>query len=249
MTERVELYPAIDLRGGRAVRLVRGDYDAETVYDDDPVAVAAGYAADGVRWLHVVDLDAARTGEPVNRPLIASISDKVAAHGVRVQAGGGVRSEDAADALADAGVARIVIGSAALEDPAMVRRIAARLAVAVALDGRHGTAALHGWVDDAAVSVLDALPNFEDAGIEAAILTEITRDGTLEGPDIEGLRAALARTTLPIIASGGVGSIEDLATLASLEYDGRHLAGVIVGTALYEGRFRVAMAMSALGSV
>jgi phosphoribosylformimino-5-aminoimidazole carboxamide ribotide isomerase len=249
MTERVELYPAIDLRGGRAVRLVRGDYNAETIYDDDPVAVAAGYAADGVRWLHVVDLDAARTGEPVNRPLIASIADKVAAHGVRVQAGGGVRSEDAADALADTGVARIVIGSAALEDPAMVRRIAARLAVVVALDGRHGTAALHGWVDDAAVSVLDALPSFEDAGVEAVILTEITRDGTLEGPDIEGLRAALARTTMPIIASGGVGSIEDLSMLASLEYDGRHLAGVIVGTALYEGRFRVAMAMSALGSV
>jgi phosphoribosylformimino-5-aminoimidazole carboxamide ribotide isomerase len=249
MTERVELYPAIDVRGGRAVRLVRGDYDTETVYDDDPVAVAAGYAADGVRWLHVVDLDAARTGEPVNRPIIASIADKVAPHGVRVQAGGGVRSEDAAVALADAGVARTVIGSAALEDPELVRRIAARQAVAVALDGRHGTAALHGWLDETAVSVLDALPSFEDAGVEAAILTEITRDGTLEGPDIEGLRAALARTTLPIIASGGVSGVEDLATLASLEYDGRHLAGVIVGTALYEGRFRVAMAMAALGSV
>ncbi len=249
MTERIELYPAIDLRGGKAVRLVRGDYDAETVYDDDPVAVAAGYAADGVRWLHVVDLDAARSGEPVNRPIIASIADRVAPHGVKVQAGGGVRSEDTAEALADAGVARTVVGSAALEDPDLVRRIAARQSVAVALDGRHGMAALHGWVDEAAVSVLDALPNFEDAGVEAAILTEITRDGTLEGPDIEGLRAALARTTLPIIASGGVGSVEDLATLASLEYDGRHLAGVIVGTALYEGRFRVAMAMSALGSV
>jgi phosphoribosylformimino-5-aminoimidazole carboxamide ribotide isomerase len=234
MTDRVELYPAIDLRGGRAVRLVRGDYDAEKVYDDDPVAVAAGFAADGVRWLHVVDLDAARTGEPVNRPIIASIADKVAPHGVRIQAGGGVRSEEAAEAL---------------EDPPLVRRIASRQPVAVGLDGRHGTAALHGWVDESAVSVLDALPNFEDAGVEAAILTEITRDGTLEGPDIDGLRAALASTTLPIIASGGVGSVDDLATLASLEYDGRHLAGIIVGTALYEGRFGVAMAMSALGSV
>jgi phosphoribosylformimino-5-aminoimidazole carboxamide ribotide isomerase len=249
MTDRVELFPAIDLRGGKAVRLVRGDYDAETVYDDDPVAVAAGYAADGVRWLHVVDLDAARTGEPVNRPIIASIADRVAPHGVRVQAGGGVRSEDSAQALADAGVDRIVIGSAALEDPPLVRRIAARQPVAVGLDGRRGVAALHGWVDEAAVSVLDALPGFEDAGVEAAILTEITRDGTLEGPDLEGLQAALARTTLPLIASGGVGSVEDLGALASLEYDGRHLAGVIVGTALYEGRFRVAMAMSALGAV
>jgi phosphoribosylformimino-5-aminoimidazole carboxamide ribotide isomerase len=243
MTDRVELYPAIDLRGGKAVRLVRGDYDAEKVYDDDPVAVAAGFAADGVRWLHVVDLDAARTGEPVNRPIIASIADKVAPHG------GGVRSEEAAEALAEAGVDRVVIGSAALEDPPLVRRIAARQPVAVGLDGRHGTAALHGWIDESAVSVLEALPGFEDAGVEAAILTEITRDGTLEGPDIDGLRAALASTTLPIIASGGVGSVDDLATLASLEYDGRHLAGVIVGTALYEGRFGVAMALSALGAV
>jgi phosphoribosylformimino-5-aminoimidazole carboxamide ribotide isomerase len=249
MTDRVELYPAIDLRGGKAVRLVRGDYDAEKVYDDDPVAVAAGFAADGVRWLHVVDLDAARTGEPVNRPIIASIADKVAPHGVRVQAGGGVRSEEAAEALAEAGVDRVVIGSAALEDPPLVRRIAARQPVAVGLDGRHGTAALHGWIDESAVSVLEALPGFEDAGVEAAILTEITRDGTLEGPDIDELRAALACTALPIIASGGVGSLDDLATLASLEYDGRRLAGVIVGTALYEGRFGVAMALSALGAV
>jgi len=146
-------------------------------------------------------------------------------------------------------VDRVVIGSAALEDPPLVRRIAARQPVAVGLDGRHGTAALHGWIDESAVSVLDALPGFEDAGVEAAILTEITRDGTLEGPDIDELRAALACTALPIIASGGVGSLDDLATLASLEYDGRHLAGVIVGTALYEGRFGVAMALSALGAV
>jgi phosphoribosylformimino-5-aminoimidazole carboxamide ribotide isomerase len=245
----VELYPAIDLRGGKAVRLLRGDYAAETVYEDDPVAVAAGFAADGARWLHVVDLDAARTGEPVNRPIIASIADKVAAHGVRVQAGGGVRSEDAANALADAGVARVVIGTAALEDPDLVRRLAAQQPVAVALDSRHGVAVVHGWVDEASVNVLDALPNFEDAGIEAVVLTEVTRDGTLEGPDFEALRAALARTTLPVIASGGVGSTEDLAALASLEFDGRHLAGVIVGKALYEGRFRVAAAMSVLGSV
>jgi phosphoribosylformimino-5-aminoimidazole carboxamide ribotide isomerase len=211
------------------------------------VAVAAGFAADGARWLHVVDLDAALTGEPWNRQIIATRAEKVAAHGVRVQAGGGVRSLEAAAALADAGVDRVVIGSAALEDPDLVRRIAAQQPVAVALDGRHGVAAVHGWVDEASVSVLDALPNFEDAGVEAAVLTEITRDGTLEGPDLDGLRAALERTTLPIIASGGVGSTDDLAALAALEVDGRHLAGVIVGKALYEGRFRIAMAMSVLG--
>jgi phosphoribosylformimino-5-aminoimidazole carboxamide ribotide isomerase len=245
----VELYPAIDLRDGKAVRLVRGDYDAETVYDEDPVAVAAGFAADGVRWLHVVDLDAARTGEPANRSIVAAITAAVGVHGVRVQSGGGVRSEEAAAALAEAGVARVVVGSAALEDPDLVRRLAARQPVAVGLDGRQGVAAVHGWVDDAAVSVLDALGRFEDAGVEAVVLTEITRDGTLEGPDLDGLRGALERTAMPVIASGGVGALEDLEALAALEWGGRRLAGVIVGTALYEHRFRVAKAMSVLGSV
>jgi phosphoribosylformimino-5-aminoimidazole carboxamide ribonucleotide (ProFAR) isomerase len=204
----VELYPAIDLRDGKAVRLVRGDYDAETIYDDDPVAVAAGFAADGVRWLHVVDLDAARTGEPVNRPIVGAIASAVGVHGVRVQSGG-----------------------------------------AVGLDGRQGMAAVHGWLDETAVSVLDALSRFEDAGVDAVIVTEITRDGTLEGPDVEGLRSVLERTTIPVIASGGVGSLEDLEALAGLEWGGRYLTGVIVGTALYEHRFRVAKAMSVLGSV
>jgi phosphoribosylformimino-5-aminoimidazole carboxamide ribotide isomerase len=245
----VELYPAIDLRDGRAVRLVQGDYGAETVYDDDPVAVAAGFAADGARWLHVVDLDAARSGEPVNRPLVAAITAAVGVHGVRVQSGGGVRTEDAAAALADAGVSRVVVGSAALEDPDLVRRLAARQPVAVGLDGRQGVAAVHGWVDDTAVSVLDALGRFEDAGVDAVVLTEITRDGTLEGPDLDGLRTALERTRMPIIGSGGVGSLEHLEALAALEWGGRHLAGVIVGKALYEHRFRVAKAMSVLGSV
>jgi phosphoribosylformimino-5-aminoimidazole carboxamide ribotide isomerase len=245
----VELYPAIDLRAGKAVRLLRGDYAAETVYEDDPVAVAASFAADGARWLHVVDLDAALTGEPWNRPIIASITSAVASSGVQVQAGGGVRSEETADALADAGVGRVVVGSVALEDPPLVRRIAAQQPTAIALDGRHGVAAVHGWVEATAVSVLDALPQFEDAGVEAVVLTEITRDGTLEGPDFEGLRAALGRTALPIIASGGVGSVQDLRALADLEVDGRHLAGVIVGRALYEGRFQVATALQALGSL
>jgi phosphoribosylformimino-5-aminoimidazole carboxamide ribotide isomerase len=245
----MELYPAIDLRGGRAVRLVRGDYRAETVYDDDPISVAAGFAADGTRWLHVVDLDAARTGDPLNRSIVGAIATAVAVHGVSVQAGGGVRSEDAAAALLDSGVARVVIGTAALEEPDLVVRVAARQPVAVGLDGRLGVAAVRGWVDDTAVSVLDALPRFADAGVEAVVLTDITRDGTLEGPDVDGLRAALAISRLELIASGGVGSLDDLAVLRDLEYDGRHLAGVITGKALYEGRFTVAEALSALAAV
>src|SRR5690606_29360004 len=133
-----ELFPAIDLRGGRCVRLHQGDFARETVYGDDPVAVAAGFAEAGARWIHVVDLDAARTGEPVNRDVVAAIAARVAPAGVKVQSGGGVRTEEAAAALADAGVARVVVGTAALEDPALVARVAARQPVAVGLDARSG---------------------------------------------------------------------------------------------------------------
>jgi phosphoribosylformimino-5-aminoimidazole carboxamide ribotide isomerase len=244
----MELYPAIDLFEGRAVRLVRGDFGDSTVYDDDPVAVAAGFAADGARWLHVVDLDAARSGEPVNRSIVVSIAQAVAVHGVQIQAGGGIRSEEAAAAMAEAGVARVVIGTAALEDPDLVRRVAERQPVAVGIDGRAGQAAVRGWLAESATGVLDLLSRFEGAGVEAAIITEITRDGTLEGPDVELLRTALERSGLPLIASGGVGTIEHLMALAALEVDGRRLAGVITGKALYDGRFTVAEALAGLGS-
>jgi phosphoribosylformimino-5-aminoimidazole carboxamide ribotide isomerase len=246
---KTELYPAIDLRGGRAVRLVQGDYDTERVYDDDPVAVAAEFAADGASWVHIVDLDAARTGDPVNRPIIASIAGAVAAHGVQVQAGGGVRSEEAAAALAEAGVSRVVIGTAALEDPELLARVAARQPTAAGLDGRDGALATRGWFADAGVAVLDALDHLAGSGVEAVVITEITRDGTLDGPDLDGLAAALGRTGIPVIASGGVASLDDLSALAALEIDGRRLAGVVVGKALYEGRFGIADALAALGAV
>lgn len=244
----MELYPAIDVRAGRAVRLLKGDYAQETVYDDDPVAVAMAFAAAGARWVHVVDLDAARSGEPENRATVAAIASAVAAAGVRVQSGGGVRSESAAAALADAGVARVVVGTAAVEDPALVRRIAARQAVAVGLDGRSGQVAVRGWLESAGGSVLDVLPRFEAAGVDAVVITEITVDGTLAGPDIAGLTAALEATTLPVIASGGVGSLDDLRTLAGVQADGRRLAGVICGKAIYEGRFDVTGALAAVAA-
>jgi len=242
----IALYPAIDLRAGRCVRLREGDYDQETVYDDDPVAVADGFAAAGARWIHVVDLDAARSGEPVNRGVVAAIAAAVAARGVQVQSGGGVRTESAAAALADAGVARVVIGTAALEDPALVRRIAARQPAAVGLDGRSGALAVRGWLESAGTSVLDVLPRFEDAGVAALVVTEISRDGTLAGPDLDGLRAVVARTRVPVIASGGVASLDDLRAIAELEVDGRGVAGAITGKAIYEGRFTVAEALAAL---
>jgi phosphoribosylformimino-5-aminoimidazole carboxamide ribotide isomerase len=242
----MDLYPSIDLRAGQVVRLYQGDYARKTVYGDDAVSVAEGFADAGARWIHVVDLDAARTGEPVNRALIAAIADAVAGR-ARVQGSGGVRTEAAAAALAEAGVARVVIGTAALEDPPVVARIAARQPVAVGLDARSGEVALRGWIDGSGEGLLDVVPRFADAGIEALIVTDISRDGTFSGPDIDGLAAVLARTSLAVIASGGVGGLADLEALAALEVDGRRLVGAIVGRALYEGRIGLGDALAAVG--
>ncbi|MFM7536707.1 MAG: 1-(5-phosphoribosyl)-5-[(5-phosphoribosylamino)methylideneamino]imidazole-4-carboxamide isomerase [Acidimicrobiales bacterium] len=241
----MELYPAIDLRAGRAVRLLQGDYERETVYGDDPVAIAESFAAAGARWIHVVDLDAARSGEPVNRPVVAAICAAVAGR-AQVQTGGGVRDEAAAAALADAGAARVVVGTAAMERPAVVAAIAGRQPVAVGLDARSGEVAVRGWLQGSGTNVLDVLPRFADAGVAALVVTEIGVDGTLAGPDLAGLAEVLARTEISVIASGGVGTLDDLRALAVLERAGRGLAGAITGKALYEGRFAVADALAAV---
>lgn len=239
----MDLYPAIDLLDGRAVRLYQGDYARETVYNNDPVAQAREFAAAGARWIHVDDLDAARSGTPRNRDVIAAICEAV---DVPIQTGGGVRSDEAADALFDAGVARVVLGTAALEDPDLVRRLASRHAVAVGLDARGREVAVRGWEEGSGRDLLDVARGFADAGVEALIVTEIGRDGTLEGPDIEGLGEVLESTELPVIASGGVGTLDDLVALEALRSVGRRLSGVIVGRALYEGAFTL---RSALGAV
>ena len=239
----MDLYPAIDLLDGRAVRLYQGDYARETVYNNDPVAQAREFAAAGARWIHVVDLDAARSGTPRNRDVIAAICEAV---DVPIQTGGGVRSDEAADALFDAGVARVVLGTAALEYPDLVRRLASRHAVAVGLDARGREVAVRGWEEGSGRDLLDVARGFADAGVEALIVTEIGRDGTLEGPDIEGLGEVLESTELPVIASGGVGTLDDLVALEALRSVGRRLSGVIVGRALYEGAFTL---RSALGAV
>jgi phosphoribosylformimino-5-aminoimidazole carboxamide ribotide isomerase len=241
----VELYPAIDLRGGRCVRLHQGDYGQETVYGDDPVAQAVRFADAGARWIHVVDLDAARTGDPVNRPVIREIA---AAVGVRVQTGGGVRTEADADELLDAGVARVVVGSAAVEDPALVPRIARTRPgrVAVGLDHREGEVRTRGWQQGSGRRLPDLVEELSVPGVGAFVVTDIARDGVLQGPDLEGYAALLAATEVPVIASGGVGSLADLRALVELEVVGRRLAGAITGKALYEGRFTLAEALGAL---
>ena len=237
------LFPAIDLRGGRCVRLYQGDFAAETSYADDPAAVAAAFAAAGARWLHVVDLDAARTGELTN---LAHVAEIVAAAGVPVQCGGGVRSVEAAARLADAGVARVVIGTAALESPGLVDEIATRQPVALGFDVRGREVAVRGWQAAGGRNLAEVLAAAPEA--EAVIVTQITADGTLEGPDMELLAETLAATATPLIASGGVGDLADLRRLAALTVDGRALAGAIVGRALYERTVDLAEALAVLAS-
>jgi phosphoribosylformimino-5-aminoimidazole carboxamide ribotide isomerase len=241
-----ELYPAIDLRDGRCVRLYQGDFGRESAYGTDPVAVALGFAEAGARWVHVVDLDAARTGEPVNRPVIAAIAEAVkAAAGVAVQAGGGVRDQASAEALFAAGVDRVVLGTAAVEQPALVKELAADHAVAVGIDARAGEVAVRGWTQAGGRSVAGLLAEYEDAGVAAVVVTEIERDGTLAGPAVDQFVSVLEATSLDVVASGGVGSLADLETLCSLRAAGRRLAGAIVGKALHDGLFSIEEAMAA----
>ncbi len=237
------LYPAIDLRGGKVVQLTQGDFSREQIYGDDPVAVAQAFAAAGAPWIHTVDLDAARTGEPVNRPLIAAIA---AAVEVPVQAGGGVRSVAAAAALAEVGVARVIMGTAALENPDLVAAVAARQPVALGLDVRGREVAVRGWEERAGVEWPDALRRLADAGAEAVVITQIEVEGLMGGADAAGLMEVLGATSLEVIASGGVGNLADLLALNAVSVEGRRLAGVIVGTALYEGHLDVAEAVVAL---
>jgi phosphoribosylformimino-5-aminoimidazole carboxamide ribotide isomerase len=235
----VELFPAIDLHDGRVVRLTQGDYASATVYGDDPVAVATSFADAGASWIHVVDLDAARSGSPHNRPVVAAIAAATLGR-ARVQTGGGVRAVADAQALADAGVARVVMGSAAIQDPDLVEKAANVVDVAVGLDHRDGEISVHGWTEGSGVSLDEALGWFPSA--TAFVITDIARDGMLEGPDVEGLTAVAAKASAPIIASGGVSTLADITTLAGVPGVG----GIIIGKAIYEGRFTVAEALRAL---
>ena len=235
-----ELFPAIDLRGGHVVRLRQGDYDDETVYGDDAVSVAESFVDQGATWIHVVDLDAARSGDPVNRPVIAAVARRLAGR-ARVQTGGGVRSVADAEALAAAGVARVVMGSAAVSTPSLVAEASRLVPVAVGLDHRSGEVAVHGWTEGSGRTVHEVIDWFPDAA--AFVVTDIARDGMLSGPDVVGLADVAARTSVPVIASGGVGSLADVAALSTIP--GLH--GVITGKALYEKRFTVAEAVRVLG--
>lgn len=235
----MNLYPAIDLLGGKVVRLRQGEYDDSTVYGDDPVAVALSFVDQGATWVHMVDLDAAKNAEPVNRPVIARVASAVAGRAL-LQVGGGVRKVSDAEELAKAGVHRVVMGSAAVAHPGLVAEVARIVNVAVGLDHRNGIAATHGWTASSGVSVAELLPQFPDAS--AFVITDISRDGMLTGPDIDGLADAVFSTSIPVVASGGVGTLAHLHDLSGIQ----GLDGVIVGKAIYENKFSVKEALAVL---
>jgi phosphoribosylformimino-5-aminoimidazole carboxamide ribotide isomerase len=246
----MEMYPAIDLRGGRAVRLVQGDFARETRYDDDPVSVARRFADAGARWIHVVDLDAARDGGEANLGVITAICRAVPE--CRVQTGGGVRDVAAARARLDAGAVRVVIGSAAVEHPELVAELAAQQhdSVALGIDVHGRTVRVHGWATDTGLDIADALARvLPPDGVGALVVTQIAVDGLLTGPDVALYEWLLGATTTPVVASGGVASPDDLAQLASLRVGERSLAGAIVGKAIYEGRVTVEEGIAACSPV
>lgn len=227
------LYPAIDLKGGQCVRLLRGEMDAATVYNDDPAAQARAFRDAGCAWVHVVDLDGAFAGRPVNGDAVRAILGAV---DVPVQLGGGIRDRAGIEAWLQAGVARVVLGTVALRDPALV--IAACKAhpgrIAVGIDARGGKVAVEGWAETAEVTAEQLALQFEDAGVAAIVFTDIDRDGALQGPNLVATGALARRLSTPVIASGGVSSLDDLKAIATLATDG--VAGAIVGRALYDGR-------------
>ncbi len=236
-----EVIPAIDLLGGRCVRLSQGDYERATVYSDDPAEVAAAFAAAGIARLHVVDLDGARDGAPRNGDAVRAIV--AAAGSLPVQLGGGLRDLDAVARVLDLGVERAILGTAALRDPELVRAAAARHPgrVAVGVDARGGRVAVSGWLETSDARVDEVAALFEDAGVAALIYTDIARDGMLTGPDLDGTAALADAVTIPVIASGGVGSLDDVRGAAA--HYTRGVAGVIVGRALYTGDVALADAL------
>lgn len=240
---RLTLYPAVDIRGGRAVRLVQGREDRETVYDDDPVAAALRFAEQGAQWLHVVDLDAAFEGEPRNRDRIADI---VEATGIPVQASGGVRSMADLEAAIGYGASRVVIGTMALEEPAFVAAAVAEFGdkIAVGLDAEGTALKARGWTEVSG-DLFEALRRFTVMGVTRFVFTDISRDGMLEGPNIDRLGEVAEATSGHVTASGGVSGLDDLRRLARVH---PRVDAAIVGKALYAGRFTLSEALEAVAA-
>lgn len=245
MTRALTLYPAIDLKGGQCVRLRQGDMAQATVYGDDPAAQARAFVAAGCRALHVVDLDGAFAGRAVNRAAVEAI---LAAATVPVQLGGGIRDMAAIEDWLGRGVARVLLGSAAVKNPALVREacLAFPGRVAIGIDARNGFVATEGWVEASTIDAAALAERVEGEGAAAIVLTEITRDGMLDGLDLALTRRVAAGVGIPVIASGGVGSLAHLEALAAAAEACPSIEGVIVGRALYDGRVALPEALDLL---
>jgi phosphoribosylformimino-5-aminoimidazole carboxamide ribotide isomerase len=241
------LYPAIDVLRGRAVRLVQGDYDRQTTFDDDPLEAAERWIEQGARALHVVDLDGARAGEPVNLEIIERIASGV---DVPIQAGGGLRDAEAVEAALATGAERVVLGTAAVEEPALVEALVREHGgsrIVVAADSRSGTVAVEGWERSSSLGTSELIGELADRGVGTFLFTPVEVDGTLAGPAVEDLKRAAAAAEASgaeLLYSGGIGSVDDLRLLAQLRLES--VRGVVVGRALYEGRFTVAEGQAAL---
>jgi phosphoribosylformimino-5-aminoimidazole carboxamide ribotide isomerase len=244
--EAVILFPAIDLKNGQCVRLEQGDMARATVFNLDPAAQARTFAAQGFEYLHVVDLDGAFAGQPMNAQAVEAM---LAAVTMPIQLGGGIRDLETIEAWLAKGVARVIIGTAAVRDPDLVRGAAKTFSgrVAVGLDARDGKVAVHGWAETSQVTALEIAQRFEDAGVAAIIFTDITRDGLLKGLNLEATLALADRISIPVIASGGLASIEDVR--AMLAPRAKKLAGAIAGRALYDGRLDPAAALALIRDV
>ncbi len=237
------LFPAIDLKNGEAVRLQQGDMARATVFSRDPAAQARAFAKQGFTYLHLVDLDGAFAGKPVNAAAVERI---IAAVKISVQLGGGIRDRATIDAWLDKGIARVIVGTAAVRDPALVKAAARAYPgrVAVGLDARDGKIAVEGWSKTSTLSALDVARRFEDVGVAAIVYTDVNRDGMLEGLNLDATIALAEQISLPVIASGGLASLADVRAL--LEPRAQKLEGAIAGRALYDGRLDPAAALSLL---
>ena len=239
------LYPAIDLKDGNCVRLIQGDMDQATVFNDDPGAQAAEFEALGFEYLHLVDLNGAFAGKPVNGDAVRSILAKIS---IPAQLGGGIRDLGTIEMWLETGVSRVILGTAAVRDPELVRDACARFPnrIAVGLDARGGRVAVEGWAETSDITAAEIAARFEDAGVAAIIYTDIDRDGILQGLNLEATKTLAAGTSIPVIASGGLSSIADIGAL--LEPDCANIEGAISGRALYDGRLDAAEALALIAA-
>ncbi|WP_050179942.1 1-(5-phosphoribosyl)-5-[(5-phosphoribosylamino)methylideneamino]imidazole-4-carboxamide isomerase [Domibacillus robiginosus] len=234
------IYPAIDMRGGKCVRLVQGDYNQETVYGDSPFDMAKSFVEQGAEWIHMVDLDGAKNGQRVNDTFVIEAAKKLNA---KVQIGGGIRTEEDVKHYLDNGVDRVIIGSLAVKEPELVKEWLRTNGekIAIGLDAKNGYVATHGWLETSSVKAVDLAKEFAEAGAETFIFTDIANDGMLSGPNTEATAELARETGKSVIASGGVSSLDDLRELAKWKEDG--LSGAICGKSIYTGRFTVKEAL------